>query len=143
MPIRPRLLPAIGLWLLAAAVLPASAQSPDPTTDPGDPPGQTRFEPTRGRGSAFASSLREAELAHEAALAELRARLDAAPRAERPALQREIEALKRQREARLVRVQLADARRRGRAELATRLEQRLARLAAAGVHAPETRGGAR
>lgn len=150
MPAHVRFLSAAALGLLAVFAAPLARAQADPATtteatDPGDPPGQTQFAPTRTRTSSpFAAELRAAERAHAEALAALRARLAAAPREERPALQREIEALKRGREARLVRVQLAEARRRGRAPLAARLETRLARLAAAGVHEPVApAGGAR
>lgn len=150
MPAPVRFLSAAALALLAAFAAPLARAQADPAAtteaaDPGDPPGQTQFAPTRTRAaSPFAAELRAAEHAHAEALAALRARLANAPREERPALQREIEALKREREVRLVRVQLADARRRGRGPLAARLETRLARLAAAGAHDPVTSvGGAR
>lgn len=110
--------------------------------DPGDPPGVTAFAPTRRAGSAaFAGRLRAVHTAHERALAALRERLAAAGRAERPAVQREIESLKRAHLAELVAEQLARARAFGHEEVAVRLERRLASLRAPAPPARPAGGG--
>lgn len=111
--------------------------------DPGDPPGVTAFAPTRRAGSAaFAGRLRATRAAHERALAGLRERLAAAGRAERPAVQREIESLKRAHLADLVAEQLARARAFGHEEAAVRLERRLTALRTPEA-APRPAGGGR
>lgn len=112
--------------------------APAPTVaDDADAPGQTRFAPTRRRAaSPFAAALRVAEAEHAEALLALRAELELAPRTERASIQRRIEALKLAREARLVTLQLGEARRKGNASLADKLTRRLSRLSAAGASAP-------
>jgi hypothetical protein len=135
--------PAAGLALLLIALAPAvsPAQSPSgsepvATADPADPPGTTTFTPTRQRTVAtFRTLLRDVEQRHAAALAAARVRLAESPRHERPAIQREIEALKSNRQLELLQLQLDRARAGGRVDLARRIEQRLAqgaREAAAG-----------
>lgn len=99
-----------------------------------DPPGMTTFAPTRRPARAgFALRLRDSRARHHDALAALRERLAAADRAARPALQREIEALKRAHEADLLALQAERARADGRGELLVSLERRLAALRARGA----------
>ncbi len=148
--LKPRRLAALAVLVAATLCLgyalplraqesgPAHApQAPAPATDPADEPGQTRFAPTRrGAATAFAASLRTSEQAHAAALADLRAELELAPRSDRAALQRRIEALKLTREARLVALQLGEAQRKGNTPLAAKLTRRLSKMSAAGVTMP-------
>jgi len=110
--------------------------------DPGDPPGVTSFAPTRRAGTAaFAGRLRAVRVAHDRALAGLRERLATASRAERAAVQREIESLKRAQLAELLAEQVARARAFGHEEAAVRLERRLAVLRAPAPSARPAGGG--
>lgn len=122
--------------LLAAAVAPAVSELTVPAmTAPAadaDEPGRTEFPPTRVRpGVSFARQLAAATAADAERLAELQARFATATPGERARLVRDIEALKLERDRRLVRVQLERAQRDGRTALVTRLERRMAGMATA------------
>lgn len=118
---------------------------PSVTPDADDRPGQTVFTPTRAAlRDPFSARVRELGARRDAALAELRARMAAASPEARPAIQREVEAVKQAWAAELTGAQLDRARATGRVALAARLERRLAVLrdgAGAARRVPE--GGAR
>lgn len=141
-----------GLALLLAVAAPPPAAADEAARhahdaervlpDPGDPPGVTAFAPTRRPGTAaFAGRLRAVRAAQDRALAALRERLAGAGRADRPAVQREIESLKRAHLAELLAEQLARARAFGHEEVAVRLERRLAALRAPEAPARPAGGG--
>lgn len=121
---------------------PAPAEAAAPATDA---PGVTTFAPTRrAAANAFGARLRESRARHLGELAGLREQLAAAERPERAALQRRLEALKLAWQAELVQLQLERARAGGRAELAAKLERRLAALAVRGAtNTAAAAGGAR
>ncbi len=113
--------------------------------DAGDPPGVTRFEPTRRDAPVTeASRLRELRQEHARALTALREQLAAAPAARQSALQRRIEGEKLAFESRLLGLQIERAKRLRRSDDVQRLSERRERLrprlARLGVN-PE--GGAR
>lgn len=130
---------------LAAEPAPATRDEAVAPVDPGDPPGQTHFLPTRVSASAgFVARLRALRAEHGQALQQLRERLAEAAPADRPALQREIERAKLEHSSRLVMLQLDRAEAAGRAPLAAKLARRLAALRAAGAGSlPVVEGGAR
>lgn len=120
--------------------VPLTASAPDP----GDPPGVTRFEPTRqAPRKTFAAALHDLQESHREALAGLRAQLAEASPARRDELQRAIEAEKLGFRARLMGAQLDRARAEGRGEAALALQQRLEALRPAMARLGVNEGGAR
>ncbi len=131
--------------MLAAPAVAAEVPLDAADHDAGDPPGVTRFEPTRREVPATdAARLRALRREHAMALAALRMQLAATPAAEQPALQRRIEGEKLGFESRLLGLQIECAKRLRRQDdvqrLSARRERLRPRLARLGVN-PD--GGAR
>ncbi len=149
----------VSLVLLAVVVLRPlcvrSAAADTPAAPPtelddalADAPGRTAFAPTRPRPEQRERlALRIERLEQSRELRRLRERLAAAAPAERAGLQRELEATKREHEARVLALRAEQARRAGAAEAARVLESRAASLRAlapVGTPAgPARDGGAR
>ena len=120
---------SLAVMLASTAALAAEVPLDAADHDAGDPPGVTRFEPTRRDAPVTdAARLRTLRREHALALTALREQLAAAPAAEQSALQRRIEGEKLVFESRLLALQIERAKRSRRQDEVQRLTEKRERL---------------